>query len=152
MNKEFQKRIDKLPILLKQLSACKPYNRDTIPVIPKQGIYVFYEDSRAVYVGRTDRMRQRLLEHTRLSGTQYSATFAYRMASKRCSDSRVKIVGTRAMLVLDDGFEPFFTQAKLEVSKMQIRHVEVVDPIDQSLFELYATEVLKTPFNHFENH
>lgn len=35
---------------------------------------------------------------------------------------------------------------------MDIRVVEVTDPIGQTVFEPYAALALKTPYNTFENH
>jgi hypothetical protein len=35
---------------------------------------------------------------------------------------------------------------------MQVRVVEVIDPIEQTVFEVYAALVLRTPYNNFENH
>ena len=45
-----------------------------------------------------------------------------------------------------------FTEAKARVRNMELRYVEVVDPIKQSLFEVYAHLELATPYNSFDNH
>ena len=70
----------RLPILLNQLTGSNPIVRDRqggLPVIPQKGIYIFYESGKPLYVGRSDRMRERILEHGRPSSLHNSATFAF---------------------------------------------------------------------------
>ena len=45
-----------------------------------------------------------------------------------------------------------FSEAKERVRNMTIRIVEIRDPIEQTIFEVYAHMKLGTPFNSFENH
>jgi hypothetical protein len=35
---------------------------------------------------------------------------------------------------------------------MTVRVVEIQDPVEQAIFEVYAHIALKTPYNNFENH
>lgn len=35
---------------------------------------------------------------------------------------------------------------------MDVRYVEEVDPVKQTLLEVYVATVLGTPYNDFENH
>ena len=49
-------------------------------------------------------------------------------------------------------FQPHFNKAKILVSEMLIKYTEIEDPIEQTLFEVYAAVELKTPYNKFVNH
>jgi hypothetical protein len=55
-------------------------------------------------------------------------------------------------LLKDPGFAAVFTAAKERIRRMEIRYVEEPDPNRQALLEIYATLVLKTPYNDFETH
>ena len=52
----------------------------------------------------------------------------------------------------DEDFAAKFVAAKQRLSEMDIRYVEEIDPIRQTLLEVYVAVVLKTPFNDFDNH
>ena len=47
------------------------------PEVDGQGIYVFYEDNRPLYVGRSDDIRTRIQIHSRPSSSAASANFAF---------------------------------------------------------------------------
>ena len=150
-----------LPILLSKLTNGKPIVRDSrgrLPKIPEKGIYVFYETSNPLYVGRSDRMRERILEHGRPSSLHNSATFAFLLAMETATYNGVDFTGlTRDDLQITDGFKYLYGQAKERVRNMQVKVVEVIDPIEQSVFEVYAALHLKTTrdhggYNDFENH
>ena len=67
---------NRMPLLLSDLKSDTLRSRDLLGELPEQGIYVFYLGDKPMYVGRTDRMRQRLLEHGRPSSTHNAATLA----------------------------------------------------------------------------
>lgn len=153
--------VDRLPVLLNQLTGSNPIVRDSrgrLPMIPKKGIYVFYESGKPVYVGRTDRMRSRILEHGRPSSLHNSATFAFLLAMEKARCKGIDCTGiTRDVLEIEDDFKPLYDQAKELVRNMQVKVVEVDDAIEQSVFEVYAALHLKTTrehggYNDFENH
>ena len=55
---------DRLPVLLNKLTDSNPIVRDSrgrLPMIPEKGIYVFYESGKPLCIGRSDRMRARIL-------------------------------------------------------------------------------------------
>ena len=60
--------------------------------------------------------------------------------------------GSRPELVKDEIFMGFFGDAKSRVAAMDIRYVEEVDPVKQTLLEVYVATVLGTRYNDFENH
>jgi hypothetical protein len=52
----------------------------------------------------------------------------------------------------DPVFSALFSEAKRRISRMHVRAIRVDDPVMQTLFEVYAAMVLKTPYNDFDNH
>ena len=152
----------RMPELLKTLKSCELLHRDRrgqLPQVPDRGIYVFYNGDNPIYVGRTNRMRQRLQEHGRPSSTHNSATLAFAMAYVLASNIQLDSVGdvSRDVLQRDPEFKKLFDATKEMVSKMGIRVVEVTDPIEQAVFEVYAALELGTTreqsgYNDFENH
>lgn len=152
LNKNFQKRIDKLQTQLLQLKKSKSITRTDLSSVPKRGIYLFIENKKYIYVGRTNRMRARLLEHGRESAGHNDASFAFKLAKIQAEKIGIDIRQKRNDLVKIKQFDKLFKEARQRVAKMDIKFIEIVDPIDQYLFEVYASEVLKTPFNDFENH
>ena len=49
-------------------------------------------------------------------------------------------------------FRERFLKAKDRVSQMAFQYVQVADPIEQTLLEVYVAESLATPYNSFETH
>ena len=171
---EFSDIIGKMPEYLRELESCPiirmetEQQRDSLSgKLPgKAGIYVLYEDGKPLYTGRSNRLSGRLLEHSRPSGVSASATFAFILAKKAyilgkndikkarilaekgCNDTPI----TREQLQNKPGFESLFYDAKKCIRKMDIRAVAIQDPIEQTIFEVYAHLALKTPFNSFDNH
>jgi hypothetical protein len=111
------------------------------------GIYVFYEADKPLYVGRTNknRMRSRIMEHSAPYSNQNSATFAFRLA--------IEDIGDIKLSKIDSKHEKFLA-AKERVSKMKIRCIEIDDPIIQTIFEPYVAVKLETigKYNHFTTH
>ena len=148
--------------LLETLKSCELLHRDRrgqLPQVPDRGIYVFYLADSPIYVGRTDRMRERLQEHGRPGSTHNSATLAFAMASRIAGVLELDSIGafSRNELQRDPEFKKLFDESKKSVRSMGIRVVEVTDPIEQAVFEVYAALELGTTreqggFNDFENH
>ena len=152
---------DRLPVLLDKLTDSSPIvrsSRGRLPMIPEKGIYVFYQSGKPLYVGRSDRMRERILEHGRPSSLHNSATFAFLLAIEMPTCKGIDCAGiTRDDLQIADDFKPLYDQAKERVRNMQVKVVQVDDAIEQSMFEVYATLHLKTTrdhggYNDFDNH
>ena len=152
---------DRLPVLLNKLTKNNPILRDSrgrLPMILEKGIYVFYESGKPLYVGRSDRMRSRILEHGRPSSLHNSATFAFLLAMEMATCKGIDCAGiTRDDLQIAGDFKPLYDQAKERVRNMQVRVVEISDAIEQSVFEVYAALHLNTTrdrggYNDFENH
>lgn len=104
-------------------------------------------------------MRQRLQEHGRRGSTHNSATLAFAMASLIAADQGSVSIDafSRGELQRDPEFKIWFDATKESVRSMGIRVVEITDPIEQAVFEVYAALELGTTreqggFNDFENH
>jgi hypothetical protein len=117
MNEDFKKIVDKLPDLLSRLinSPMKPWS--DLGSVPRRGIYVFYENSKAIYVGRTNRMKDRIKEHGRPSSTHNSAPSAFNLAKRSGEEKGIDVSKPRVELEKDQLFVPFFREAKEIVSK-----------------------------------
>ncbi len=152
MNEDFKRIIDKLPDLLSRLMnfPMKPWN--DLGNVPRKGIYVFYENSKAIYVGRSNRMKDRIKEHGRPSSTHNSAPFAFNLAKQSGEEKGIDVSKPRGELEKDPLFVPLFRDAKDRVSKMSVRVIEINDPVLQTIFEVYASIDLKTEFNDFNTH
>jgi len=150
MNAEFDLCIKELPKLMAQLRKEPLLPPNDLPTIPSQGIYVFYEDSRPIYVGRSNNMRRRIKEHCAASSTHHSATFAFKLAKKQEKGTAKR---TDKALAQDTAFANTFAQKRQKVSNMLVRVIAIEDQITQYLFEAYAVlELGTTEYNDFWTH
>ena len=134
---------------------CKPFVFGSLPMqLPRAGIYLFTEDGKHLYTGRTNGIRKRLQQHCRPSSTHNSAPFAFRLAriARNVPKATYKIEGSRSSLIQDPDFSAAFTTAKSRLRAMEIRVVEESNPLRQALLEMYVAVSLETPFNDFDNH
>lgn len=152
MNEEFQAIIELFPGYIKELLRSPPVLANELKNIPKQGIYVFYENAKPIYVGRSKNLRQRFKQHSRQSSNHNSATFAFMIAKQDAEKTKVDIHKTREELQIDPEFLPFFKNAKKRVSEMKIQVIDIENPIEQTLFEVYAALELKTQYNDWRTH
>src|SRR5688572_25356656 len=82
------------PLLDRLLAAPRsPRAPGNVPAVP--GIYLFSDGQGYRYVGQTRNLRARLGQHTRPSGTHYSATLAFLMAVERSREGGVPTAGRR---------------------------------------------------------
>ena len=153
----FQDVLDKMPKYMQELTGCEGISmdtraerralRNTLPA--SKGVYVLYEHGRPMYVGRSDKLADRLLEHGQPSGESETATFAFNIAKEGFPGSASM---SRKGLQKVAQFKILFTAAKDQVRKMEVRVVGIQDPIEQAIFEIYAHMKLDTRYNSFENH
>ncbi len=150
----FDHLVADLPQLLERLLAAPPApvsGQEQIPNLP--GIYLFSELDHAIYVGQTRKLKQRLRNHTNPLGKNNQATFAFLLAKDEAEKAGVDTAQFRAQLEADQQFAGHFQAAKLRVSEMDVRFIELAGPIERSVFEIYASLALDTlVFNSFETH
>ena len=151
-----------MPGLLCKLKSDTLRCRNATGKLPKRGIYVFYEGGKPIYVGRTNDMRRRIREHGSLNPTK-AATFAYLIAKRKLKAKGIvpeAKSGKPASRITNADVENhpgIIKAARKRARKMQFRVVKVTDPIEQTLFEVYAALQLGTMrqqggYNDFENH
>lgn len=150
----FKRIIKRLPKLLEQLESQPLLHRDELIDIPDEGIYVFYEGRRALYVGRSTNLKTRIQSHSRKCSKHASASFAFNIAKMKTRRKGLEIDPdqTRKALQKDEIFKALFKEAKKRVSKMKVRVVEIKCPNTQTVFELYAALKFKTKYNDFDTH
>jgi hypothetical protein len=124
--------------------------------VPSQGIYLFSEAGKHLYVGRTQRqsIRVRMRQHCVPSARQNEAVFAFKLAREKTGHVRAsyKPNNSRTFLASDPDFSTAFLLEKARVLQMDLRYVEETDPLRQTLLEIYVGVVLKTPYNDFDTH
>lgn len=155
MDNRFAEFVESLQPSFQRLAAMSPVKVESLPkAMPKAGIYLFSENERHLYVGRSNRIRQRLQEHCRPSATHNSAPFAFRLARRSTGRTAAtyKSDGSRKELEEDPQFKEAFAQAKQRVRRMDVRYVEERNPLKQALLEIYAAVALDTPHNDFDTH
>jgi len=144
-----------MPLLLQRLLEQPLISIDKIGLekVPQKGVYIFFEGKKAIYVGRSNRLKNRLKEHSQKSSDHYSATLAFRIAKHETTDIQKKgRKQTNEQLMSNRNFLKEFNDAKERISKTKIRFIEVEDPIEQTLFEVYAYLELNTKYNDFGTH
>lgn len=122
--------------------------------LPQRGIYVFYEGGQALYVGRSNSIRQRLRQHQIESSGTNAASFAVLLVREKLKAPRTyhipRTSPEHAFNHPDFGVE--FSLAKQRIRAMTIRVIEETDPTLQALLEIYIAKRLGAPYNDFDNH
>lgn len=155
MHETFRTHIESLHPSFERLIAMTPVTTATLPrMIPSRGVYLFSEGTNHLYVGRTNRLRPRLQEHSRAASRHNSAPFAFLLAREATGNKTAtyRSIGSRRELEADPVFAEAFIAAKRRVRVMDIRFVEETDATRQALLEMYVAVALGTPHNDFDNH
>lgn len=152
MNRHFAELAERLDPSFRRLLAMKPFTPVSLPKgMPKEGIYLFSENQKHLYVGRSRNIRGRIARHSRPSSTHRMAAFAFRLAREATGHlvASYKKEGSRSKLVQDPAFRAAFDQSKTRIREMDVRFVEESDPVRQALLEIYVAVSLRTPYNDF---
>jgi len=150
MNLEFRKAVDSLHPKFEQLIAASPYTKGA--VLPKQGVYLFCKNGKALYVGRSNNIRRRYGQHTQLGASPNQAAFAMLIARKKARTPVDYSKGARERLLTNRKFMDEFRKAKKLIRKMEFLAVKECDQTRQALLEIYCSIALKTPYNDFIPH
>ena len=149
MNAEFQEIIDQMESLLTTLRCCAPLTWNNLRSLPQQGVYVFYENDKPIYTGRSRRMPQRIREHGGASSRHESATFAFKLFREAIGEPEGHSSKYTRKELQDQHPEEYANQRQ-RVRSMRIRAVEITDPLVQTVFEIYAViELGTTHYNKF---
>lgn len=111
------------------------------------GCYVFSEKGKHQYVGISKSVAKRLYQHVK-GKTHNQATLAYNIA--KITSGRV---GEREKNMKDPDFKRHFKEAKKKISTWTVSIIDIKNPVELYLFELFASLKLNTyEFNTFETH
>ncbi len=155
MNPQFSEATKNLDSLYNQLLAMPPVTAGSLPkTMPKKGIYLFSENGQHLYVGRSNNIRGRIGRHCRPGATHRMAAFAFHLARDATGylKATYKKVGSRKALMAIPEFSNAFSKAKERIRMMDLRFIEVDDPTQQAIFEIYVSTALQTPYNDFDTH
>jgi len=149
---EFDKIVKDVKKECSLLLKSPKYRMDKLPKeMPLAGIYIFYENDTALYVGRTNKMKNRLKYYTNNSHNQ--ATFAFRIAGEKTGKKATyRKEGSRKNLLEDDVFKDEFDNARDRIRKMDVQFIEEADPNRQAVLEICTTLRVKAIYNDFDNH
>lgn len=144
----FWEAIEKMQPLMKDLKRDEERSWADYKEAPQEGVYVLYEGGKPIYVGRSNRMPERLREHGAESSDRYSASFAFKLlreALKNPEGTAGKIEGT---------YREEFRRQRERVRAMTFRAVEIPSQLEQALFETYAILEMGTAprYNDFQTH
>lgn len=136
-----------------QLIEMIPQKSNDLPNnTPKGGVYLFSEQEKHLYCGRTKRIiKDRIKNHY---STGKDCPFAWRLAREETGNVKASYFGdkTRLKLLEDENFGSIYKKSKKRIKNMDVRYVEENDPLKQALLEIYVSVVLNTPYNDFDTH
>ena len=110
------------------------------------GCYVLLDQDKAVYVGISRTVVQRLLQHVK-GKTHNNASLAYRIASKKYP---LDLNRNEAMKV--PAFRAEFDKAKDHLKSLQVAFVPIDNAVELHLFEVYCAMELDAELNTFRTH
>ena len=150
---EFTRAVSDVEKKVSKLLASPKYRiRDLPKDMPLAGIYLLSEGNKALYVGRSNKLRNRLQYHTRNNHNQ--ATFAFLLAREKTGKTKASYqkVGSREDLLKQPDFRLAFDTARQRIREMDVQFVEEGDPIRQALLEICAAMKVRARYNDFDNH
>ena len=119
---------------------------------PTGGVYLFSEQGKHLYCGRTKRLiKERIKNHY---SSAKDCPFAWRLAREETGNIKANYYGdkTRSKLLKDLNFVSVYKKSKDRIKNMDVRYVEEKNPLKQALLEIYVSVVLETPYNDFDTH
>jgi predicted GIY-YIG superfamily endonuclease len=156
MDQKFAALVETLAPKLDRLLAMSPLTNGALPrAMPDCGVYLFTENDKHLYVGRSNDLRGRYGLHCRPGATDRQAAFAFQLAREetgRVIRSYKQDENSRKALMELPEFRDAFTEAKARIRRMEYRFVEETDQNCQALLEIYCSIVLGTPYNDFKTH
>ncbi len=155
MNEEFRKHIERLEAAYQRLRSMSPVSVRSLPAnVPEAGVYLFFNEDTAWYVGRSNRMRKRLQAHCRRSAGHNTATLAFRLAREATGKTKATYSqkGSRAALENDPHFREVFGRQKERIGGLDLRYVQEADPVRQALLEIYVALASRAKYNDFDTH
>ncbi len=150
---EFAKVVRDVEEKCSTLLASPRFKMGSLPKdVPLAGIYLFSDNGQTLYVGRTNRLRNRLQYHTRNNHNQ--ATFAFLLAREETGKTKAtyRKSGSRSDLLQDPTFRAAFDRARERIRRMDIQFIDETGPTRQALLEICAALRAGAKYNDFDNH
>ncbi len=150
---EFTQAVKDVEQKCSELLTSPRFKMDSLPKnMLLSGIYLFSENGQALYVGRTNKLRNRLRYHTRNSHNQ--ATFAFLLAREETGKKKAtyRKSGSRSDLLEDPEFRAAFDRSRERIRGMDIQFIEETEPTRQALLEICAALRAGAKYNGFDNH
>ena len=115
-----------------------------------KGLYVFFIENEAIYVGIAKNIRHRIMQH--VNGSHHStSTFAYKIAKMILKEEKgITYSGTKK-----DYFEKnldSIKNIKETLKKLNVSTIKIEDDDELALFEIYCSMKFETTLNTFETH
>ena len=152
MNKQYRTHVDEMPALFERLLNAKRF-----PMKPRsdwkqlRAIYIIWIDGKAAHVGRTRNLQGRVRGH--VSNSHYSASFAFKQARRTLSiAASYTPENSRSALFAREDFYAEFAKHRAVLQASEVTFLEVTNPIDQYLLELYAAMELGLELDEFDTH
>lgn len=150
MHSRFARIAESLDPSLIRLMSMKPVKLGQFPKeMPTKGIYLFSEGKKHLYVGRSNKLRQRPMRHL---GTHRMAAFAFKLAREATGFTKRSYKAgpeSRTGLMKNPVFVSAFKVAKDRIRMMDVRFVGEENQERQILLEIYCAIVLRAPYNDF---
>ena len=143
MDERSQKIIGDLEPLMTRLRESPVLDRGKTMGWPEEGVYVFYENGKPRYIGRSNSVRNRVRQHSSPSAKAAQAPFAVRLLREKLNEPgghRARYNGKQ----LAEKYVQEFQEQLERISKMDVRAVEITDQPTQGIFEIYASVALGT--------
>jgi len=136
------------PLSMKVLMAGK---RTTLKLMRRKkdfpGCYVLLKQHKPWYVGISKAVVARLTQHVK-GTTHFNASLAYRMACD-CNPHELR----RSSAMQNARFHVAFEKAKQELRSMKVAAIEIHNPLELYLFEVFCALKLRTgKYNTFVTH
>jgi len=123
-----------------------PCTKDNPEGVPDKGVYAFYENDKVMYIGRSNHLRERVL--------QYGKSFNPIGFVRKLMESELgeQIIPNITCKELKEKYPGGFYKAKKRIQKMLVRFIKIEDQKEQALFEVYAAIALDSKCNKYETH
>lgn len=146
----FQQHVERVALLFGELDRCVPV-AFTDKISSEPGVYLFLEGDTVERVGRSNNLRKRLKSH--LQADHNSGAYAFKRARQRLGLSATyRKESSRKVLQQNAEFVLLFREEIARLRSLTVKYVEVSDPVDQYLLELYAAVSYNLPLDEFGNH
>jgi hypothetical protein len=150
ITRKFAALVETLAPKLAHLLAVPSLTNGALPRGMPDCRYLFTENGKHLYVGRSNDLRGRYGRHCRPGATDRQAAFAFQLAREatgRVVRSYKQDENSRKALMELPEFRDAFAAAKARIRRMEYRFVEETDQNCQALLEIYCSIVLGTPYN-----